>query len=76
MIVRLFLWGLFDSSTTIDELRDTLPQLEPPSTWVWSDASERFGALVLGDEVPAALGEARALVGREPDVYEELETLL
>jgi hypothetical protein len=75
VIVRLFLWGLFDSATTIDELRDTLPQLEPPSTWLWNEASERFGALVVGDDVPDALGDARALVGRDPDLYEELETL-
>ena len=74
MVVRLFLWGLFDSATTIDELRDKLPPLEPPSSWLWNDASERFGALVIGDELPDALATARALVGREPDAYEEFDT--
>jgi hypothetical protein len=74
-VVRLFLWGLFDSSTTIDELHDTLPALEPPSHWLWNEASERFGALVVGDELPDALAEARRLIGREPDAYEEFDTV-
>jgi hypothetical protein len=75
VVVRLFIWGLYDSSTTIDELRDTLPPLEEPSTWLWNEASERFGALVAGDELPDALGEARALIGRDADAYEEFDTL-
>ena len=75
MVVRILLWSLFDSSTTIDELRDRLPQLEPPSAWLWNDAAERFGALVVGDEVPATVVDARTLIGREPDAYEEFDTL-
>jgi hypothetical protein len=34
VIVRVLLWGLFDSKTTIDELRPRLPELEPPSAWI------------------------------------------
>ena len=75
MIVRVFIWGIFESSTTIDELRDLLEPLHSPSTWLWNEASERFGALVVGDELPDGLGEARGLIGREPDAYEEFETL-
>ena len=76
MIVRVFIWGVFESSTTIDELRDTLAPLDAPSTWLWNEASERFGALVVGDELPDGLAEARALIGREPDAYEEFDTTL
>ena len=76
MIVRVFIWALFDSSTTIDELRDTLAPLDVPSTWLWNEASERFGALVVGDELPDGLAEARALIGREPDAFEEFDTRL
>jgi hypothetical protein len=75
VIVRLLVWSLFDSDTTIGELRDTLPALEEPSTWLWSDASERFGAVLFDDDEQRALGEARELIGRDPDVYEEFEAL-
>jgi hypothetical protein len=75
MVVRLFLWSLYDSSTTIDELRDTLPALDAPSTWLWNEASERFGALIADEELPEALGEARALIGRDADAYEEFDTV-
>jgi hypothetical protein len=75
VIVRLFLWGLFESSTTIDELHSRLEALEPPSAWLWNEGSERFGALVVGDELPPGLADARRLIGREPDVYEEFETV-
>ena len=75
MIVRILIWSLFDSKTTIDELREALPALAPPSAWIWNEASERFGALVLDEDVPEAVLEARALIGREPDVYEEFDAL-
>lgn len=75
MIVRILIWGLFDSKTTLAELRAALPALASPSTWIWSEASERFGALVLGEDIPEAILQARALIGREPDVYEEFDAL-
>jgi hypothetical protein len=31
VIVRILIWNLFDSQTTIDELRESLPELEPPT---------------------------------------------
>ena len=60
---------------TIDELRESLPDLEPPSTWIWSESSDRFGLLVFGDELPEAVGWARDLIGDDPDVYEDFDTL-
>ncbi len=75
MIVRVLIWNLFDSKTTIDELRDALVSLEPPSTWIWNEANERFGILAFGDELPEAAGWARDLIGEEPDVYEEFDAL-
>jgi hypothetical protein len=75
VIVRILIWSLFNSKTTIDELRDSLPELEPPTTWIWNEASERFGLVAVGDEIPEAIAEARELVGREPDVYEEFDEL-
>ena len=75
MIVRILIWSLFDSQTTIDELRDSFAELEPPSAWVWNEASERFGVVVFGDELPEAVAHARELIGRDPDVAEEFDEL-
>jgi hypothetical protein len=75
MVVRILIWGLFDSKTTIDELRDSLPELEPPSVWIWNEASERFGLVVFGDELPEDVGRVRELIGADPDVHEEFDAL-
>jgi hypothetical protein len=75
VIVRLLIWNVFDSKTTIDELRDSLPELEPPSEWIWNEASERFGVVVFGEELVEAVASARELVGKEPDVFEEFDAL-
>lgn len=75
MIVRVLVWNLFESKTTVDELRDSLALLEPPSTWMWNEATDRFGIVGFGDELPEAVGWARDLIGDDPDVYEEVDTL-
>jgi hypothetical protein len=75
VIVRLLIWSLFESKTTIDELRESLPELEPPSAWIWNDATDRFGLVAFGDELPQEIADAHELVGREPDVYEEFDEL-
>ncbi len=75
MIVRVLLWSLFDSKTTIDELRTRLPELTPPSAWMWNEASERFGLIAFGDALPPGVEHVRDLVGREPEAYEEFDVL-
>jgi hypothetical protein len=75
LIVRILIWSLFDSSTGIDELRESLPELVPPSTWIWNEAGERFGLLAFGDELPEAAGWVHDLIGEEPEVYEEFDVL-
>jgi hypothetical protein len=75
VIVRVLIWSLFDSKTTIDELRDTLPELEEPSVWIWNEAGERFGLLAFGDDAPPEATAARELIGGEPEVYEEFDVL-
>jgi hypothetical protein len=78
VIARLLLWSLGESLLDRDELFDELPPLEPPSAWLWSETSERFGLFLVDDalgEVPDALADARARIGREPDVYEEFDLL-
>ena len=75
MVVRLLIWSLVESQTTIGELENALPELEPPSTWIWNGASERFGLVAYGDEVPPAVAGIRELIGDDPDVYEEFDVL-
>jgi len=74
VIVRLLIWDVYESKTTLDELRETVPALEPPSTWLWNEATERFGVMVFGDELPEAVGWAQDLIGDDPDVYEEFDS--
>lgn len=75
MIARVLLWSLFDSKTTIDELRERLPALKPPSSWIWNDAGERFGLLAFGAELPDGLPAVRELIGADPEVAEEFDVL-
>jgi len=75
VIVRVLVWNLFESRTTIDELRESLPDLASPTAWIWNEASERFGIVLFGEDLPEAVGWARDLIGDDPGVYEEFETL-
>jgi hypothetical protein len=80
MIVRLLLWRL-DGSLSLTELRDRLDELEPlaaPSTWLWNEPQETFGALLLLDDdegPPDQVTEIRQLLARDPDVYEEFDAI-
>lgn len=74
MLVRLLIWNVFESKTTIDELRESLPELVAPSKWIWNEATERFGVVAVGEDLPEAIGWAQDLVGAEPDVYEEFDS--
>jgi hypothetical protein len=74
VLTRLLIWNVVESQTSIDQLRDSLPSLDEPSRWIWNDVTERFGALVFGEDLPEAIGWAQDLVGEEPDVYEEFDS--
>ena len=84
MIVRLVLWNLADSKTTVAELRRYLADeaveafAELPGllfkAWVSDDGGERWGAIYIW-ESPAAAEQplpsrARELIGRDPDILE------
>ena len=74
MLVRLLLWNVSESKSSIAELRESLPELTPPSTWIWNEATERFGAILVGEDLPESIGWAQDLVGEDPDVYEEFDS--
>ena len=87
MILRLILWNLADSKTTIEELRRYLrdesvdefagvPGLRFKA-WISDEATDRWGAVYLWESRQAAEQElpsrARELIGKEPDIGEEFD---
>jgi hypothetical protein len=72
VIARILIWSLYDSKTTLDELRERLPPLPDDAYWISNDAQERFGLVALGEELPD-LGDVRELIGVEPVVFEEFD---
>ena len=75
MIVRILIWSLFDSKITIDALRENLTGLTPPSEWIWSESGERFGVVLFENDLPDGVAEARDLIGKDPEIYEEFDTV-
>ncbi len=87
MIVRIVLWNLGDSDTTIEELRrylrdESVDQFEELDglrfkAWISDEAGERWGAFYLFESREAAdqqlPGRARELIGKPPDISEEFE---
>jgi len=87
VLVRLVLWNLADSKTTIAELRrylrdesveafEEVPGLRFKA-WISDEASERWGAVYLWESADAADQElpsrARELIGKDPDLVEEFD---
>jgi hypothetical protein len=70
--VRLLLWNVADSMTTLDELRAKLPSLPDGDVWISDPIGERFGLISFSeDDEPVA--RARELIGKDPEVGEEFE---
>ena len=74
MIARILIWNLFDSKTTLDELREQLPELPDGDAWISNDAQERFGLISYSDP-PPDLSRVQELIGTEPQVAEEFDVL-
>jgi hypothetical protein len=70
--VRLLLWNLADSKTTLDELRAKLPDLPEGDHWISDAVGERFG-LISFSETDEPVAEARELIGKNPEIGEEFE---
>jgi hypothetical protein len=87
LLVRIVLWSLADSKTTIEELRrylrdESVEQFaEVPGlrfkAWISDEATERWGAVYLWESAEAAEQElpsrARELIGKDPDIGEEFD---
>ena len=87
MVLRLVLWNLVDSKTTIAELRryvrdeavdrfEEVPGLRLKA-WVSDETTERWGALYLWESAEAAEdavpSRARELIGKDPDIGETFD---
>jgi hypothetical protein len=86
-LLRLVLWNLADSKTTIEELRrylrdESVDAFEDVSglrfkAWISDEVSERWGAVYLWESREDAEQElpsrARELIGKEPDIGEEFD---
>ncbi|HZT45891.1 MAG TPA: hypothetical protein VFA24_06890 [Gaiellaceae bacterium] len=71
MIVRLLLWNLADSKTTLEELRPRLTA-SPNRTWISDETTERFGAIETWDGEPGEFPkEIVDLIGKEPEIAED-----
>jgi hypothetical protein len=71
VVARILIWNLYDSKTTLDELREHLPELPEGSHWISNEVAERFGLFALGD-LPD-LVHVRELIGVDAVIYEEFD---
>jgi hypothetical protein len=72
VIARILIWNLFDSKTTLEELREHLPSLPEGHVWIANEAQDRFGLISFGEELPD-LGEVPQLIGDEPAIADEFD---
>jgi hypothetical protein len=87
LIVRIVLWSLADSKTTIHELRRYLRDesvdkfAEVPGlrfkAWISDETTDRWGAVYVWESLEASTqplpSRARALIGKDPDIVETFE---
>jgi hypothetical protein len=87
VVLRLVLWNLADSKTTVAELRryvrdEAVDQFEEVpglrlKAWVSDETTERWGAVYLWESAEAAEGavpsRARELIGKDPDIGETFD---
>jgi hypothetical protein len=73
VIVRLLLWNLADSKTSLEELRPRL-EASPNRTWISNETTERFGVIETWEEAPGDFPEElRELIGKDPEIAEEFD---
>ena len=72
MTVRLVLWNLADSKTTLAELREHLPELPEGDVWISDEGTERFGLISFSGETDR-IERIRELIGKDPEVGEEFD---
>jgi hypothetical protein len=72
VIARILIWNIFESKTTLAELREQLPELVAGDVWISNGAQDRFGLISFADELPD-LERVQELIGAEPVIAEEFD---
>jgi hypothetical protein len=72
VVARILIWNLYESKTTLAEVREHLPALPDGDIWVSNEAQDRLGLIAFGEELPD-LGDIPGLIGDDPDVAEEFD---
>jgi hypothetical protein len=73
-VVRILIWNLADSKTTLEEVHEHLPPVGDRDVWIANEAQERFGLVSRSDALPD-LQKLRDLIGKEPEVAEEFDSV-
>jgi hypothetical protein len=73
-VLRILIWNLADSKTSLEEVRERLPELDVGDAWIANELGERFGLVSAADELPD-LQPLKDLIGKEPEVAEEFDVL-
>ena len=73
-ILRILIWNLADSKTSLAEVLDQLPEPRDGDEWIANEPQERFGLVSSEDELPD-LVVLKELIGKEPEVAEEFDVL-
>jgi len=73
-VLRILIWNLADSMTSLGEVLDKLPEPRDGDEWISNEPQERFGLVSSEDELPDLAG-LNALIGKEPDIAEEFDVL-
>ena len=74
MIARILIWNLFDSKTTLEEVREHLPELPEGGVWIANEAQDRFGLISFDEQLPD-LGALPELIGEAPAVADEFDVV-
>jgi hypothetical protein len=73
VIIRLLLWNLSDSKTTLAELRTRL-RYDQNRIWISDELTERFGVIETWDDAAGNFPEViRELIGKDPEIAEEFD---
>jgi hypothetical protein len=72
VIARILIWSLHDSKTTLEEVRQHLPELSYDDRWISNEVQERLGLITFEDDFPD-IGWLLELIGKEPDIAEEFD---
>jgi hypothetical protein len=73
-VLRILIWNLADSKTSLAEVREQLPAQREGDEWIANEPQERFGLVSSEDELPDLVA-LKNLIGKEPEVTEEFDVL-